>query len=95
MSILVYPELNEYLLNFLDIRSILRLSIISKETNKLLLSQPFIKDIHKIVQIENIKNFDNEIVDLASKNGHIAVLEWFKNSEYEFKYTDDAIDWAS
>ena len=25
----------------------------------------------------------------------INVLEWFKNSGYEFKYTSDAIDWAS
>ena len=31
----------------------------------------------------------------ASKNGHVQVLEWFKNSGYEFKYNKDAIMWAS
>ena len=40
-------------------------------------------------------NIQIDAINWASKNGHIAVLEWFKNSEYEFKYTDDAIDWAS
>ena len=31
----------------------------------------------------------------ASFNGHIQVLEWFKNSGYEFKYSKNAIIWAS
>ena len=34
-------------------------------------------------------------IDLASENGHINILKWFKNSGLELKYTDDAIDWAS
>ena len=44
------------------------------------------------------KNNKNIIIhnglDITSKNGHIFVLDWFKNSGLEFKY-DDAINDAS
>ena len=29
------------------------------------------------------------------KNGHIQILEWFKNSKYEFEYDNNAIIYAS
>ena len=32
---------------------------------------------------------------MASANGHINILRWFKNSGLEFKYTENAIGWAS
>ena len=45
------------------------------------------------------KNNENFVlatsIDYASKNGHIKILEWFKNSGLEFKYTVDAINIAS
>ena len=34
-------------------------------------------------------------LDIASKHGHTAILDWFKNSGFEFKYSKYAIDWAS
>ena len=34
-------------------------------------------------------------IDYASENGHIAVLEWFKSSGLEFRYSNYAISWAS
>jgi len=34
-------------------------------------------------------------IDNASKNSHIIILEWWKNSNLELKYTDNAIDDAS
>ena len=36
-----------------------------------------------------------DFIDSASKNGHIDVLEWFKNSGYKFKYSVNAIKLAS
>ncbi len=30
--------------------------------------------------------YKNNIINFASRYGHVKVLEWFKNSGYEFKY---------
>ena len=49
-----------------------------------------------IFVVENDKVlYVNDIIFNASKNGHVKVLEWFKNSGYEFKYNQCAIDFAS
>jgi hypothetical protein len=49
-----------------------------------------------IFVIENNKVlYKNHIIEYACQYGHIQVLEWFKNSGYEFKYTDSAIIHAS
>ena len=34
-------------------------------------------------------------IDIASEFGHVNILEWFKNSGFEFKYSVEAIDSAS
>ena len=39
--------------------------------------------------------YKNNIIFCACKYGHIQVLEWFKNSGYEFKYDEWAINNAS
>ena len=49
-----------------------------------------------IFVIENNKVlYKNDIIKYASKYGHIQVLEWFKNSGYEFEYSETAIFFAS
>ena len=49
-----------------------------------------------IFVIENNKVlYMNNIINHASYYGHIEVLEWFKNSGYEFKYHEDVINYAS
>jgi hypothetical protein len=49
-----------------------------------------------IFVIENNKIlYVNDILFNASSNGNIEILEWFKNSSYEFKYDEDVIIWAS
>jgi hypothetical protein len=49
-----------------------------------------------IFMVENNKVlYKNNIIRNACHNGHIQILEWFKNSGYEFKYDECAIDWAS
>jgi hypothetical protein len=39
--------------------------------------------------------YKNDIINNASSRGNIQVLEWFKNSGYEFKYDEYPICWAS
>ena len=49
-----------------------------------------------IFVIENNKIlYKNNIINNASCYNHIQVLEWFKNSEYEFEYSETAIFFAS
>ena len=49
-----------------------------------------------IFVIENNKVlYKNNIIHNASYHGHIQVLEWFKNSGFEFKYDEWAINNAS
>ena len=49
-----------------------------------------------IFVIENNKVlYINNIINNASREGHIQVLEWFKNSGYEFKYDQWAFNCAS
>ena len=45
---------------------------------------------------QNNKNIivNNRLV-ITAKNGHIAVLDWFKNSGFKFKYSKSAINYAS
>jgi len=45
--------------------------------------------------LENINDYTENFIDYAIKNGQVDILEWFKNSGYEFKYTSDAVDSAS
>jgi hypothetical protein len=56
--------------------------------------------LHKTnLNIFVIKNnkvlYKNDIIHTACGYGHIQVLEWFKNSDYEFKYNKFAITNAS
>ena len=43
----------------------------------------------------NMIMYKNDIINNACRYGHIQVLEWFKNSGYEFKYDAWAISLAS
>ena len=52
-------------------------------------------NILKILKKNNECFISNIGINLASVNGHINILEWYKNSGLEFKYTEYAIDWAS
>jgi hypothetical protein len=49
-----------------------------------------------IFVIENNKIlYKNYIIYNASQYGNVQVLEWFKNSGYEFKYDEEVINYAS
>ena len=95
MSIIDHSDLDIYLLNFLDIESILTLSLVSKTEHNLLTSNKFFIDLFHIVKKETLTEFLKNPIDLVCKYGSTIVLEWFKNSNYEFKSDEKAIDWAS
>src|SRR5580704_195612 len=95
MSILPVNDLNAYLLYFLDIKSILTLSAVSKEQQQVLLSIKLYTDIRFISTKESFRTFRTDIITISSKHGSISLLEWFNNSGYEFKYTFSAINVAS
>jgi hypothetical protein len=52
-------------------------------------------DLNIFVIRNNEVLYKNDIINNACHYGHIQVLEWFKNSGYEFKYTEYAFYWAS
>jgi hypothetical protein len=52
-------------------------------------------DLNIFVIKNNKVLYINNIINNACKHGNIQVLEWFKNSGYEFKYDENAIDCAS
>jgi hypothetical protein len=52
-----------------------------------------IGNLNKLIELQQenfIFEYENAI-DNASRGGHVHVLEWFKNSGYEFKYSKIAI----
>ena len=79
------------------------LGYIISDKNKINVEEHEIKTfdiLHKtdlnIFVIENNKVlYKNDIIFNASKNGHVQVLEWLKNSDYEFNYDNNAIEHAS
>ena len=97
MSIFHLSDLDDYLINFLDIKTIHILKLVSIKLKSIIINNSIYSNISKIIQQNNIsfKDFHIKIIDRASLNGHINILEWFKNSEYEFKYSNYAIDCAS
>ena len=61
--------------------------------------QPFDNLKYTYLNIFVIKNnevlYKNNIIYNACLYGHVQVLEWFKNSGYEFKYDELAINYVS
>ena len=52
-------------------------------------------DLNIFVVMNNKVLYKNNIIRDASAFGNIQILEWFKNSGYEFKYDENAINYAS
>ena len=41
-----------------------------------------------------IPKIRKNVLDYASANGHVEILDWWKASRLELEYTEDAIYWA-
>ncbi len=85
MIIGVY-DLDQYLINYIQPKEIPKILSISKRLNECLTATKILKTLEKY------KTMD---INIICKNGDICLLEWFKNSGYEFKYNEQAINWAS
>ena len=70
-------------------------------TNDILLLQVTSKYWKNLINYHIGKKYNNRIVKITNKiryasgNGDVNVLEWFKNSDYEFEYCKYAINYAS
>ena len=95
MPIIGLVDLDIYLLNFLDLKSILNLSLISKKQKLFMLGIPLFNDINDLIKKESWKNLSENIVNISSKHARISILDWLKNSGFEFNYTMYAINRAS
>ena len=84
-----------YLLSFLDIDSILILSLSCKNEHNLLLEQCFFKNILILIHQYHKEKLINNIIDIASKHNYVSILDWSKNYNRQFRYTNNAIDLAS
>jgi hypothetical protein len=52
-----------------------------------------VEDVEKLLKLD--KNLSRLFILYASKYGNVQILEWFKDSGYEFKYDENAINYAS
>ena len=82
------PDIDIYMLYFLDIKSIMRLATISKDQYVLISNLVFIKDWCKIHCVHNV-------IDIAAGFGLISIIKWIDESTNDFIYSSEAIDTAS
>ena len=68
---------------------------LKKEDKKLEIFELGYLNIIKILYNDTNYQYPNDTIVLVCKNGHVNILEWFKNSGFEFRYTSDAIDSAT
>ena len=94
MTITNIPDINIHLLNYLDIKSVIRLSAISTAQYVLLSNLNFVKQLHALKR--NLMGTNSQtIIDYASQCGYMEIIEWMYNSTNNFEYTDNAIRRAS
>ena len=112
MSLIGVTDLDYYIIQLCDLKSILNLLALNWNSYDFITSLVFYEQLQKVKGSSNKRKaiFENGYLNLirilfnnvnikyskseinwASENGHINVLEWFKNSDLEFKYSN----WAS
>lgn len=79
-TLLHLPDVETYLLYYLDIRTIIRLTSISKDQYTLLTNIKFVSELRIMRKTKNI-------VGTASQKGFITVLNWLDSSINKFIYT--------
>ena len=96
-----FPDIDVYLLLFLDLKNIIVISIISRRQYELIIQLDYIKELNQIKKLEpNIyKNimfpYKNDthynIVDYAAKYNCIALIRYLDETISSFVYTCNAI----
>ncbi len=67
----------------------------SMENNLIIKESPLYQEIIKFIKLKSKKCILENTIDLVSEHSYIEFLEWFKNSDLDFKYTKNAIDSTS
>ena len=88
-----FPDIDIYLLYYLDIKSVIRLSAISKDQHTLLSNLDFIRELHLLKN--TLGTQQKNTINYASQYNFISILQWMHDSSNEFLYTDNAIDFAA
>ena len=98
-----FPDIDIYLLLFLDLKNIIVVSIISKAQYALVTKLDYIKELYQIRNIEpniynkilrnsNIIDTEFNIIDYAAGCNYIALIRYFNESISSFVYTRGAIN---
>lgn len=87
------PDIDIYILYYLDIKSVTSLGTISKSSNVLISNVQFMKEFYLLNNIYDINKFN--IIQYASKHNYIALIKYMDESTNDFIYTIDAIDLAT
>ena len=91
-TICKFADIDTYFLYFLDIKTVLKLTTISKEQYILILNLDYVKELYALVQKHGYYN----IIDNAANYNYISLIKKISQfSLWEFKYTEDAINLAS
>ena len=82
-------DIDIYLLYYLDISSVLHLTIISKDQYNTLTNLDFIRELRLLNHKYLITIFN--IIYYASLHNYIALMDWINESVNEFRYDETAI----
>ena len=83
------------LIHLLNLNSMHNYLQLSKKNYNFLTNNLLFQTIKDYFFIDKIRLTNDKIIYNASKYGNVDVLNWFKNSGFEFKYFENAINWAS
>lgn len=99
------PDIDIYLLLFLDIKRIMILNIISKNQNALISELDFIKElrilrsdsktVYEYLLRNKEFNYGIYLVDYVVKYNHVALLQYIHDSSMNFVYSSCAINFAA
>ena len=104
-----FPDIDVYLLLFLDLKNIIVLSLISKNQNTLISDLDYIKELYKLRHNHptsynyGVRNYDSKrmyigcncIIDMAAKYNYMVLIRHIHNSVTKFEYTYLTIHYAT
>ena len=85
MALTTIPDIDIYLLYYLDLQSLLPITLLCKRQNGLLSDQVFIKELRLLKQKHKKVNANN-IISYASRYNYIAIINWVHKSKNKFNY---------
>ena len=90
MALTTISDIDIYLLYYLDLQSLLPITLLCKSQYTLLSDQAFIKELRSLKQKHKKVNVDN-IISHAIRYNYIAIINWIHQSRNRFNYGCHAI----